>query len=168
MVIVILEIFGHVLLVISILRQRRLLRNNYYFLVLHLAIRELGWLVFTLFVIIDRYFAEAGLLKMAIISCFSRYLRHVFKFVGIYIMLVIAILRFYVSLYPLKLDISRRKLKVICCLGYILGLVVQCATSVPRCFLQKTLVDYMNKICLFVRGIVIVFCSDFIYGCAVL
>ena len=143
--VVIFGILGNIFVIISISWQRRMLKNNYYFLVLHLAICDLGWLVISLFFIVNRYYAEEGLLKISIIQCLSKYLRHIFQFAGIYMMLAIAILRYHAAVYPLKHEISRRKLKIISCLGYILASIVQCGTSVPRCFLHKNIVDYMNK-----------------------
>ena len=108
----------------------RRLKNNYYFLVLQLAICDLGWLVVTFFFISNGYFAEEALFKVSVIYCLTRYLRHVFRFAGIYMMLMIAILRYHAAVHPLKHDISRRKLKVICCSWYILGLIVECGASV--------------------------------------
>ncbi|XP_028399565.1 uncharacterized protein LOC114522975 [Dendronephthya gigantea] len=99
--------------------------------------------VFTSFYMVVIILGIVG--NILIIISILRYVRHVFKFVGIYMMLIIAILRYHAALHPLKHNISRRKLTVICSLGYILGLILQCGTSVPRCFLQKTVVDYMNK-----------------------
>ena len=43
--VVVFGILGNILVIISILRQKKLLMNNYHFVVLHLAICDLGWLV---------------------------------------------------------------------------------------------------------------------------
>jgi hypothetical protein len=41
-VVLVVGILGNILVIISILRQKKLLKNNYYFVVLHLAICDLG------------------------------------------------------------------------------------------------------------------------------
>ena len=41
-VVLVFGILGNILVIISILRQKQVLKNNYYFLVLHLAICDLG------------------------------------------------------------------------------------------------------------------------------
>ena len=145
MIVAILGIFGNILVITSILRRRKLLKNNYYFLVLHLSICDLTWLVIDLSYAIHHLFIKEWLFKISIMNCLVRYIKHVFKFVEIYMMLIIAMLRYHAAVHPLKHDITRRKLKVICRLGYILGLIVQCGTSIPECFLQKNVVDYVKK-----------------------
>ena len=48
-VVIVFGILGNILVIISILRQKKLLKNNYYFFVLHLAICDLGPLIIFLF-----------------------------------------------------------------------------------------------------------------------
>jgi hypothetical protein len=42
-------ILGNILVIISILRQKKVMKNNYYFLVLHLAMCDLGAVIIFLF-----------------------------------------------------------------------------------------------------------------------
>ena len=48
-VVIVFGILGNILVINSILRQKKLLKNNYYFLVLHLTICDLGPLIIFLF-----------------------------------------------------------------------------------------------------------------------
>jgi hypothetical protein len=57
-------ICGNTLVIISILRQRRLLRNNYYFLVFHLAICDLVWLLINFFLDINIIFYRNFTLRL--------------------------------------------------------------------------------------------------------
>jgi hypothetical protein len=51
-------------------------------------------------------------------------------------MLIISLLRFRATVHPLKPDISRRKLKVVYSLVYIVGFIAGYATYLPLCFMQ--------------------------------
>ena len=51
-------------------------------------------------------------------------------------MLIISLLRYRATVHPLKPDVSRRKLKVVCGLVYIVGLIAGYATYLPVCFMQ--------------------------------
>ena len=51
-------------------------------------------------------------------------------------MLIISLLRYRATVHPLKPDVSRRKLKVVCGLVYIVGFIAGCATELPLCFMQ--------------------------------
>jgi hypothetical protein len=52
-------------------------------------------------------------------------------------MLVITVLRYRATVHPLKLAISRRKLKVVCGLVYIVGFIAGYGTDLPLCFMQQ-------------------------------
>ena len=130
-------ILGNILVIISILRQNKLLKNNYYFLVLHLAICDLGVLIIFLFDHINWHLVEDRLVtsnstKYCVFFCI--YL--VFQAAGIGMMLIISLLRYRATVHPLKPDVSRRKLKVVCALVYIVGFIAGYATYLPLCFLQ--------------------------------
>ena len=57
-------------------------------------------------------------------------------------MLTISVLRYHAAVHPLKHDISRRKWKVICCFGYVVGLIIGYGTGVLECFLQQDYIAY--------------------------
>jgi hypothetical protein len=52
--------------------------------------------------------------------------------------LIISLLRYRATVHPLKPDVSRRKLKVVCGLVYIVGFIAGYATYLPLCFMQRT------------------------------
>ncbi len=51
-------------------------------------------------------------------------------------MLVISVLRYRATVHPLKPAITRRKLKVVCGLVYVVGLIAGYGAVVPKCFMQ--------------------------------
>jgi hypothetical protein len=51
-------------------------------------------------------------------------------------MLIISLLRYRATVHPLKPDVSRRKLKVVCGLVYIVGFIAGYGTYLPLCFIQ--------------------------------
>ena len=128
-------ILGNILVIISILKQKKLLKNNYYFFVLHLAICDLGCCV--IFFLIDMIF---DLQFYSVTFCWTVSIHDLFALAGVYMMLIIAVLRYRATADPLKPAISRRKLKIICCLGYMLGLIVGCVLFLPYCLI--TSVDF--------------------------
>ena len=52
-------------------------------------------------------------------------------------MLIISVLRYRVTVHPLKPAISRRKLKVVCGLVYIVGFIAGYGTYLPVCFMNN-------------------------------
>ena len=136
--VVIFGIIGNSLVIISILRQRRLLKNSYYFLVLHLAICDLGWLSVILVAIINRYFAENPFIPLnSLVYCLYVDITYFFQIAGVYMMLAISVLRYHATVHPLKHTISRRKLKFVCGLGYVLGVTAGYGAGVPECSVQQ-------------------------------
>ena len=129
-------ILGNIMVIISILRQKKLLKNNYYFLVLHLAICDLGPLIILLFGYINWYFVEDRLVITSTKYCVFYDIYYVFRVAGIGMMLIISVLRYRATVHPLKPDVSRRKLKVVCGLVYIVGFIAGYATYLPLCFVQ--------------------------------
>ena len=151
--VVVFGILGNILVIISILRQKKLLKNNYYFLVLHLATCDLVWLVVNICTYIQHIlFQEKENSDKTF--CLFYQMRIVFRVAGIYIMMVISVLRYRATLHPLKSDIRQQRLRVVCGLGYILGFVVY-GGSVPLCFIQlnsfthTTYTKYFNKCVVF-------------------
>ena len=52
-------------------------------------------------------------------------------------MLIISLLRYRANVHPLKPDVSRRKLKVVCGLVYIVGFIAGYGTNLPLCFIMQ-------------------------------
>ena len=68
--------------------------------------------------------------------CVFSHIYLVFRVAGIGMMLIISVLRYRATVHPLKPDVSRRKLKVVCGLVYIVGFIAGYATDLPLCFMQ--------------------------------
>ena len=128
------RIIGNILVIMSILRQKKLLKNNYHFLVIHLAINDLAVLI----IFLSDHICEVTLEKtiylhfLAYRLYFNIY--YLFQVAGIGIMLFISVIRHRAVIHPLKPALSRRKMKNICCLVYIFGLIAGYGPAVPLCF----------------------------------
>jgi hypothetical protein len=128
-------ILGNILVVISILRQKKVLKNNYYFVVLHLAICDLGVLIIYLVSLVNWYLVEEQLFTYSINYCAFSRINFFFRDAGIGMMLLISVLRYRATVHPLKPDVSGRKLKVVCGLVYVVGFIaLGYATYLPLCF----------------------------------
>ena len=138
-VVVVFGIFGNILVILSILRQKKnLLKNNYYFLVLHLAICDVAALIMHFLDFVDVFWLEQPLSDHSpMIICNVYIIGDVFEYAGTRMMLMISLLRYRAIVHPLKPAISRRKLKVVCGLVYLVGLIVGCGMRLPRCFLMS-------------------------------
>ena len=141
-VVVVLGILGNILVILSILRQKKnMLKNNYYFLVLHLTICDLAALIIFVFFILDIFWLEEPLSDhYFMITCNIYVIGYAFNLTGVGMMLIISLLRYRATVHPLKPAISRRNLKVVCGLVYLVGLIVGYAVGVPPCFLKSNVV----------------------------
>ena len=123
---------GNILVIAQlILKQTSLLKNNYYFLVLQLAICDLTELMFYL---LDGIRSRYGYFFPK--WCYVFRIIYLFRVVGVAMMLVISLLRYRATIYPLKPAISRGKLKVVCLLVYLVGLIAGFGTAIPSCILD--------------------------------
>ena len=131
-------ILGNILVVISILNQRYLLKSKYYILVLHLAICDLGALTIYLLEIIVLDSAEESNFLGSVVYCIFGNIFYIFQVAGVGMMLIISVLRYRATVHPLRLRpaISRWKLNVFCGLVYIVGFIVGYGTHLPFCFVQ--------------------------------
>ena len=135
-----LGILGNILVILSILRQKKnVLKNNYYFLVLHLAICDLAALIFTLFLTVYAIWPKK---PRSSTICHARAFADVFKLAGVGMMLIISLIRYRATVHPLKPTISRRKLKIVCGLQYLFGLIAVCWIRLPLCFMMRSTVVY--------------------------
>ena len=144
-VVLVFGILGNILVTLSILRQKKsaALKNNYYFLVLHLAICDLAVLVIYLYITVEPHRLEEPLsVHFPIITCHVYAIADAFQFVGAGMMLTISLLRYRATVHPLKPAISRRKLKLVSGLMYLVGLIAACATHLPECHIKSTVVYF--------------------------
>ena len=134
--IIVFGIIGNILVILSILRQKKnLLKNNYYFLVLHLAICDLAVLIICLYDVVQFSWLKERLSFHAyMIVCHVYAIYVAFQLTGVGIMLIISLLRYRATVHPLKPAISRRKLKVVCGVVYLGGLILAGGTRLPLCF----------------------------------
>ena len=144
-----LGIIGNALVILCIARQRKILKNNHYFLVLHLTICDFTTLMVYLF---DRIMFQLEVLSYVYFHrgfCLFSSISHLFQVAGIAMMLVISVHRYRSVIHPLKPAIAREKLKVICCLVYLLGLIAGYGEASPSCFLHsnrtKNIYDKFNS-----------------------
>ncbi|CAB4013886.1 substance-P receptor-like [Paramuricea clavata] len=129
-------ILGNILVVISILNQRYLLKSNYYILVLQLAICDLGVLTIYLLEVIVHHSAEEPHFLGSVVYCIFGNIFDIFQVAGVGMMLIISVLRYRATVHPLRPAISRRKLKVFCGLVYIVGFIVGFGTYLSFCFVE--------------------------------
>ena len=137
----VLGILGNILVILSILRQKINLQNNYYFLVLHLAICDLLALIIYFYNAIEADWLGAPLSDHTTkIHCHVYVIEHVFQFSGVGVMLIISVLCYRATVHPLKPAISRRKLKGVCGLAYLVGLIAAYGTRWPLCLIKSNVV----------------------------
>ena len=143
--IIVFGIFGNILVILSILRQERnVLRNNYYFLVLHLAICDLAVLIFFLFDTLEHFWLGNTNSSSKIIPCPVHYIGDAFQLAGVGMMLFISLLRYRATVHPLKPATSQRKwsrlwtdvLRWLDCGRR--NTFAGGATRLPRCFIKST------------------------------
>ena len=83
---------------------------------------------------INRDFVEEQLVINSIKYRVFFNIYYVFQVAGIGMMLFISVLRYRATVHPLKPAISRRKLKVVCGLVYIVAFIAGYGTYLPLCF----------------------------------
>ena len=118
-----------------------MLKNDYYFLVLHLAICDLAALIIYVFNIVDIFWLEESLSDhFRIITCNIYVILYTFQLTGVGMMLIISLLRYRAIVHPLKPAVSRGKLTVVCGLVYLVGLIVGCGIRLPLCLIKSKVV----------------------------
>ena len=140
--IVTIGIVGNILVILSVLRQRCLLRSNYYYCVFQLAICDLGIVLIVFLELVNLYIATV--FSNSLIYCLVSNAVFFFQIGGICMMLIISVLRYQATVHPFKPAISRRKLIVICVLVYIIALIAGYGTYTPLCFLQGPTAALLN------------------------
>ena len=128
-------ITGNILVIMTILRQKKLLMNNYYLLVLQLAVNDLAVLIIYLSDYIAKVTLEKSFYEQFFASRLFSDIYYLFQVAGIGIMLLISVVRYRAAIHPLKPALSRRKMKNVCCLVYILGFIAGYGPALPFSFL---------------------------------
>ena len=138
-ILIVFGILGNIVMIHSIRRPKiNVLKSNYYFLVLHLAICDLAVLIIYFFGAVEFHWLEEPFSDDSPIStCLVSFILYAFRVAGVGMMLVISQLRYRVTVPPLKPAISQRKLKVICGLVYLVGVIVGGGTYLPECFIKS-------------------------------
>ena len=134
--VVIFGILGNILVIVSIARQKQLLMKNYYFLVLHLAVCDLGALIIQLLCFVVHHLG-VHCFRAFDIPCLVDSFYQPFHISGIAMMLTVSVLRYRATLHPLKPVISRAKLVKVCCVLYVIDLILGLGLAIPRCFNVK-------------------------------
>jgi hypothetical protein len=140
-------ILGNILVIMSILRQKKVLKNNYYFLVLHLAMCDLGALITSFVDHVNLHLVENRLVIYSTKYCAFRCITYFFQVVAPNMMLIISVLRYRATVHPLKPAISRRKLKVVCGLVYLGSLIAGYGVFLPKCFLKHDSYSKFRSAC---------------------
>ena len=141
--VIVFGILGNSLVIMSILKQKRnVLKNNYYFLVLHLAICDLAVLIIYLYEAVELQWLKESLSSHSpMIICHGIVIAVVSQLAGASMLLIISLLRYRPTVHPLKPAISRRKLKVVCGLVYLVGLIAGGGARFPRCFRKSNVMN---------------------------
>ena len=172
--VIVFGILGNSLVIISILKQKRnVLKNNYYFLVLHLAICDLAVLIIYLYEAVELQWLKEPLSSHSpMIICHGIVIAVVSQLAGVGMMLIISLLRYRATVHPLKPAISRRKLKVVCGLVYLVGLIAGGGARFPRCFRKSNVMNvaylkfYYAYIIFFVKFVPTIFMAVVYYKIA--
>ena len=127
---------GNLLVILVIFRNRKLLRNIHYYLVLHLAICDFFTLVFSTS---DIFYAFTGssMINSTMLCKLWYPTNTVFYIAGVIFLVIISILRFQAVSKPLKPAVSRWKLRVVALFAYIFAII---------CILPYILVLQFNNI----------------------
>ena len=166
-IVLVLGSIGNILVIMSILRQKKLLKNNYYFLVLQLAINDLALLIIYLLRDISEVTLEKSLYDHFLAYRLYYFIYFSFQVAGIGIMLFISVIRYRAVIHPLKPALSRRKMKNVCCLLYIFGLIAGYVPAVPLSSLfgkdiTRIYDNFQSSYVIFLH------IPNIIYGCCIL
>ena len=117
-------VVGNIHVIVSIYRKRSLLKNNHYYLVFHLAVCDLFYLLLFTPTIYSNFTANQPLSSYSNVFCkISSPVHTLFLIAGVYFMVLISVIRYYAILHPLKPAVNRRTLKILSTFIYIFATV---------------------------------------------
>ena len=121
---VLLGVPGNTAVIVSICRTRNLLRNNHYYLLLHLAICDLLHLMFFIGNIYAIFNANTGISSKSHFLCKIWSPMHTFCFIaGVYFLVLISVSRYRAIVQPFKPPIGRKMLKILSALVYLIAVL---------------------------------------------
>ena len=121
---VLLGVPGNTAVIVSICRTRKLLRNNHYYLLLHLAICDLLHLMFFIDNIYAIFNDDTGVASRSLILCKIWSPMYTISFTaGVYFLVLISVFRYRASVQLFKLPISRRMLKILSASVYLIAVL---------------------------------------------
>ena len=114
-------VLGNIAVTVSICRTGNLLRNNHYYLLVHLAICDLLYLVFFTEIIYNIFSANAWITSnQSYFVCKIWWPIHTLVFtVGPNILVIISLVRYRATVHPFKPAVSRRNLKILLTFVYV-------------------------------------------------
>ena len=118
-----LGVLGNIPVIASICTKRSLLKSNYYYVILHLAICDLFYLLFFIPEIYYIFSASPSIDSRSYLICNTlRPVQAVVSTTGANFLVIISILRYRVTLHPLEPAVRRRTLNII--------LTIVCAVAI--------------------------------------
>ena len=121
--VVLFGVLGNVFVSVTILRQKRLLNTTYYYLVLQLAVCDCAVLLCYFDEVCQLWEPTFSIIRSTISCKFWVSFQLLIFTVSPYLMVLIAILRFRVVVYPLKPATSRWKLNIFISMVYVVATV---------------------------------------------
>ena len=121
---VFLGVIGNSAVIVSICRTRNLLKNSHYYLLLHLAICDLFYLMFFTEEIYGIFSSTPWISSNSYLLCKIWWPTHTLFFTaGPNFLVIISILRYRAIVQPFKAAVSRRNLKILSTLVYVLAII---------------------------------------------
>ena len=119
-----LGVLGNIPIIASICRKRSLLKSNYYYIILHLAICDLFYLLFFIPEIYSIFHASPSIASSSYLLCKTlRPAQTVVFTAGANFLVIISILRYRAIVHPLEPAVRRWTLKIISTIVYVLATI---------------------------------------------
>ena len=119
-----LGVLGNLAVIISICGTRKLIRSNYYYLLLHLAFCDLCNLIFYTEIVYNIFNGGTPIISHSYILCKTWSPIHtVFLTAGANFLIVISMVRYRAIVHPFKLSMRRRTLKILSTLVYVFAII---------------------------------------------
>ena len=119
-----LGVFGSIPIIASICRRRSLLKDNFYYIILHLAICDLFYLLLFIPDIYSIFNVSPSTASSSYLLCKTLWPSHTAVFTaGANFLVIICILRYRATIQPLTPAVSRTKLKMISTIVYVFAII---------------------------------------------